>query len=82
LVNPSLSGSVSLVSGPEVQGNNLGVSQSLSSLARILGPAIGGALYQHAGVGSPFAISSALVLGGAAVAFAVRGCLPQGGREK
>jgi MFS family permease len=82
LVNPSLSGSVSLVSGPEVQGNNLGVSQSLSSLARILGPAIGGALYQHAGVGSPFAISSALVLGGAAVAFAVRGRLPQGGREK
>src|SRR5205823_1289514 len=40
--NPSLNGSVSLVSGKEVQGNNLGVSQSLSSLARILGPISGG----------------------------------------
>ncbi|MEI7974181.1 MAG: MFS transporter [Bdellovibrio sp.] len=45
LTNPSLLGSVSLLSGAEDQGAHLGVSQSMSSLGRIVGPALGGALY-------------------------------------
>lgn len=80
LANPALNGCVSLVSGREVQGNNLGVSQSLSSLARILGPPTGGALYQHFGHWSPFA--SAAVLSGSAVllAWTIRSRLPEQGR--
>lgn len=80
LANPALNGCVSLVSGKEVQGNNLGVSQSLSSLARILGPPTGGALYQNFGHWSPFA--SAALLSGLAVmmAWAIRSKLPQQGR--
>ncbi len=42
LVNPALNGSISLSSGEHEQGTNLGVSQSLSSLARILGPPTAG----------------------------------------
>lgn len=80
LSNPSLSGSVSLVSGSEVQGNNLGVSQSLSSLARIVGPAVGGALYEHSGDWSPFAVAAAMAALGMAVAWMIRARLPQGGR--
>lgn len=45
LTNPSLLGSASLLSGAEEQGAHLGVSQSMSSLGRIVGPALGGALY-------------------------------------
>lgn len=80
LVNPSLNGSVSLVSGPEVQGNNLGVSQSLSSLARILGPAAGGALYQEIGSWSPFAVAAVSTFFGLLIAWTIRARLPQGGR--
>lgn len=80
MVNPSLHGSVSLLSGKDVQGNNLGVSQSLSSVARILGPPIGGALYQRLGPYSPF--TGAAVIGFVALLW-VLGFgrkLPEGGK--
>lgn len=80
LSNPSLNGSVSLLSDADAQGNNLGVSQSLSSLARILGPATGGALYQQVGMWSPFAAAAVLAGLGAAMAFGVRARLPRAGR--
>ena len=79
--NPALNGSVSLVSGPEMQGNNLGVAQSLSSLARILGPVTGGLLYQDVGRWSPFAAAAALSLCGGLVALVSRAQLPAGGRR-
>lgn len=80
LVNPSLNGSVSLVSGAEVQGNNLGVSQSLSSLARILGPVTGGYLYQSMGNWVPFAAAAGFAFLGAAIAFVIRERLPHAGK--
>lgn len=52
--NPSLLGLVSINSDQEQQGEVLGVMQSLSALARILGPALGGWLYQAYGTGVPF----------------------------
>ena len=53
---PSLMGAVSLASSSDEQGLNLGVSQSMASLGRILGPVLGGLLYQmHAP--SPFIVS-------------------------
>ncbi len=80
LANPSLNGSMSLLSGKDVQGNNLGVSQSLSSLARILGPAVGGAVYQQLGPRSPFVAASLVTVVGLGIAFSVRQRMPQGGR--
>ena len=80
-VHPALNGSVSLVSGRDVQGNNLGVAQSLSSLARILGPATGGLLYQQVGAWSPFTAAAVLAAGGAAVAITLRRRLPAGAKQ-
>ncbi len=80
MANPSLSSSVSLLSGADVQGNNLGVSQSLSSLARILGPATGGLLYQSAGPWSPFAAAALVCALGLLIALTYRTRMPQGGR--
>lgn len=80
LANPSLNGSVSLLSGEEVQGNNLGVSQSLSSIARIVGPPTGGALYQHFGMSTPFFAATVVGLIGVAWILSLGGRLPEGGK--
>ncbi len=47
LINPSAMGSVSLLSPHDEQGQSMGVTQSLSALGRILGPALGGFLYSY-----------------------------------
>jgi len=57
--NPSLNGSISLMAHESEQGSTLGLTQSLSSLGRILGPAAGGALYAWS-AGAPFWFSTAL----------------------
>lgn len=45
LCNPSILGSISQLTHDDQQGSTLGVTHSLSSLGRILGPAFGGMLY-------------------------------------
>ena len=80
LANPSLNGSISLTSGKDVQGNNLGVSQSLSSLARILGPATGGFLYERFSPSTPFMSATLIVVLALAVAWSIRKKMPQGGK--
>jgi MFS transporter, DHA1 family, tetracycline resistance protein len=55
--NPSLTGAISLLSSDQEQGSTLGVTQSLSSLGRILGPALGGWLYSWT-PGAPFIFST------------------------
>ncbi len=80
MTNPAVNGSISLTSTSDAQGNNLGVSQGFSSLARILGPPSGGALYQHVGWTSPFA--AAAVISGLALllALSIRDRLPERAR--
>lgn len=69
-VRPSLLGMVSLLSHEKDQGVVMGASQSAASLGRILGPILGGWLYTHAGMGSPFfAAGSITALGLAALMF-------------
>ncbi|MGZ3722207.1 MAG: MFS transporter [Bdellovibrionales bacterium] len=80
LANPSLNGSISLTSGKDVQGNNLGVSQSLSSMARILGPPTGGLLYQRISPSTPFLAAALVMVFGLIVAWSIRGRMPQGGK--
>jgi DHA1 family tetracycline resistance protein-like MFS transporter len=57
MANPSLTGSISLSAGKEDQGAVLGANQSLSALARVIGPALGGWFYQEISIASPFFVS-------------------------
>jgi MFS transporter, DHA1 family, tetracycline resistance protein len=52
--NPSILGSISLLSSSKEQGEALGTTQGTASLGRIIGPALGGWLYQNVTKGSPF----------------------------
>jgi DHA1 family tetracycline resistance protein-like MFS transporter len=54
ITNPSLSSFISLSVDPSEQGSTLGMSQSLSSLARILGPIWGGFAMGRWGYAFPF----------------------------
>lgn len=54
LSNPSILGSISLLTPATEQGTTLGSTQSLASLGRILGPAFGGWLFQNLSPLSPF----------------------------
>lgn len=76
--NPALLGSVSLLSPAESQGGHLGVNQSLSSLGRIIGPALGGLFYREYGMSVPFLVAGGLALLGFAIGFGVRSKLPKG----
>lgn len=60
--NPSLLGSISLLSSKDEQGEALGTTQGTASLGRILGPALGGFLYGSVHMGSPFAASALISL--------------------
>ena len=62
LNSPALTSLISQRSDPEDQGGILGVSQGLASLARIVGPAWGGFLFDRWGMTSPYLSSAALIL--------------------
>ena len=65
---------VSRLSDPADQGATLGVSQSLASLARIVGPVWAGLAFDGLGITVPFLISAALMLVACAISVvAVRG---------
>jgi multidrug resistance protein len=63
--NPSLMSLISRYSAAEDQGGVLGLTQSLNSLARIIGPMWGGFAYDRLGIGMPY-ISGAVVMAVAA----------------
>jgi DHA1 family tetracycline resistance protein-like MFS transporter len=60
--NPSLMSLISRYTAPEDQGGVLGLTQSLNSLARIIGPMWGGFAFDRIGIGAPY-VSSAAVMG-------------------
>ena len=60
--SPALTALISQRSDPEDQGGILGVSQGLASLARIVGPAWAGFLFDRFGMTSPYLSSAALIL--------------------
>jgi DHA1 family tetracycline resistance protein-like MFS transporter len=55
---------VSKFSNPDEQGGILGINQSLSSLARFLGPSWGGYVYEFVGFAFPFLTGGIFMLGG------------------
>jgi MFS transporter, DHA1 family, tetracycline resistance protein len=70
LLNPSVTSLISRVAGADERGGVLGVSQSASSLARILGPALAGALFSVGGRNAPYYVGALLMA--AVVAMALR----------
>lgn len=62
LLHPSLNALLSRRTPPDEQGGILGLSQSLSSLARVIGPSTGGWLFQTAGVGSPYVVGAGIMV--------------------
>lgn len=60
--SPSILSMVSRLADPGDQGTTLGVSQSLASLARIVGPVWGGFVFDRFGITVPFLTSAALML--------------------
>ena len=60
-MQPSLNSLISRRAGRQEQGEVLGVTQSVGSLSRVLGPAIAGALFGGFGRASPFLWGAAVV---------------------
>lgn len=80
MMRPPNLGIISLVTPPEEQGASMGVTNSLASLGRIIGPLLGGIFYEHLSRQAPFvgagvaaALALMLTIGGYAR-------LPQSGR--
>ena len=64
---PSITSLISRMSRADEQGGILGVSQSMASLGRILGPAAGGYVYDSIGPTTPYVSASVLMLVAAAI---------------
>lgn len=61
VTGPSLQGLISRGAREDEQGFVLGTNQSMSALARALGPLIGGLAFTHIAEGAPFWLSAAVV---------------------
>jgi MFS family permease len=69
LTQPSLNSLISRRAGREEQGEVLGVSQSVGSLSRVLGPAAAGFFFSEFGRNAAFLWGAALVGAALLVAF-------------
>ena len=81
LSNTSLNGALSLMTSEKKQGSIFGVNQSLSSMARIIGPATGGWFYQHLNHESPFLFAGVLSLGAFVIAVLSKKDFPNKGKK-
>ena len=80
LSNTSLNGALSLMTSEKKQGSIFGLNQSLSSMARIIGPATGGWFYQSFNHESPFIFAGVLSLGAFAIAVLSKKDFPNKGK--
>lgn len=68
LASPSLSSLISKSARTGEHGHTLGVSQSLSAAARVLGPAGGGLVFDQLGAAAPYLVAAACAVGAAGLA--------------
>lgn len=80
-VNPSTLGSISLLIDQKDQGAALGTTQGMSSLGRIIGPIVGGALFGSLTIGSPFIMAGFMTLIGLFVVIAIFNEIPNAGKK-
>ncbi len=69
-LNTSIPSYITKITSAGKQGGTLGVTQSISGIARVPGPLIGGAIFEYAGTFAPFLLSALLLI--VATAFSVR----------
>ncbi|MBC6415876.1 MAG: MFS transporter [Bdellovibrionales bacterium] len=81
LSSTCLNGTISLLTSSKVQGGIFGVNQSLSSMARIFGPALGGWVYQNVNHQSPFLFAGFLSLLVFFIAFFSKEKFPNKGKQ-
>lgn len=81
LASTCLSGAVSLLTSKNQQGEIFGAQQSLFSMARITGPALGGWFYRDLSPSAPFYISGLLAFVALWVCFSLKGRFPQKGKK-
>lgn len=62
VASPSITALVTETAPPDRRGEALGYQQSAGAFARIAGPIIAGALFDHVGVGAPYAVGAALAV--------------------
>lgn len=62
LVSPAMTGVISKSASGAVQGETMGVSASMGSLARFAGPALGLVLYQYWGIAVPYVVAGLMIL--------------------
>lgn len=79
-INPSTLGSISLLVNANEQGAALGTTQSMSSLGRIIGPAMGGALFGQISITSPYWAAGLMTLSGLILVLIIFKTLPNAGR--
>lgn len=80
-VNPATLGSISLLTDAKEQGAALGTTQSMASLGRIIGPALGGAVYGAWYIESPFILSGLFTLIGLMIIIAIFKTIPIAGQK-
>ena len=80
LSNPSILGAISNLTPNTEQGSTLGVTQSLSSLGRILGPALGGLIFHSLFIQSPYVMSCLLGLGAFVIVMILNDKIPNKGK--
>jgi MFS family permease len=61
LAAPTIAALVAANARDDRRGAALGVQQSATALARVIGPALGGALFQYVGVSAPYVVGAVLV---------------------
>lgn len=69
LTFPTVNALISINSRKDEQGEIMGINQSASSLARVIGPVWGGFLFVAVGIGWPFRSASLFVLAALALAY-------------
>ena len=82
LSHTSLNGALSLLTSEKEQGSIFGVNQSLSAVARMIGPAMGGWFYQYLSHESPFFIAGLLATGAFIIALWSAKSFPNTGQVK
>ena len=81
LASTCLSGAVSLLTSKKRQGSIFGVHQSIFSMARIIGPALGGWFYRDLNPSAPFYISGLFTLFALLVGLQLRKFFPKKGKQ-
>ncbi|HEY3357247.1 MAG TPA: MFS transporter [Polyangia bacterium] len=61
IATPSISSAISRTAHADVQGGVLGAGQSMSSLARVIGPAVGGFAFDRFGVPAPYLVGASVM---------------------